>query len=212
MSDPRIEQAALSAARTVLDAFDARPATYLVGIAGIGGSGKSTLCTAIRGLRPEIVVIPMDGYHLPRAALDAAALARRGAIHTFDATAFRRDIKALKRSNVGVFPSFDHAEQDPRPEAIHVGPDVPMVIVEGLYVLCRAWELEPLFDLTVFVDCDPAAALERVAARHLAAGLAATPEAAWRRAASNDRLNAEAILADGCRERADLVVPSHRCV
>jgi len=50
--------------------------------------------------------------------------------------------------------------------------------------------------------------MRRVAARHLACGLAADAAAAQLRAESNDRLNAELILADGCRERADIVVRS----
>jgi hypothetical protein len=47
----------------------------------------------------------------------------------------------------------------------------------------------------------------RVAARHLACGLAATEDEARRRADTNDRGNALLILDDGCRACADLCVP-----
>ena len=63
-----------------------------------------------------------------------------------------------------------------------------------------------LFDLAVFLDCDLETAIGRVAARHLACGIEPTIQEARRRADSNDRRNALAILADGCPERADLVV------
>ena len=85
-------------------------------------------------------------------------------------------------------------------------PAVPLVVIEGLYVLLREWRLEPLLDLRVFLDCDSDLATNRVAARHLAAGISATPAAARARALDNDRTNALAILADGCRERADIVL------
>jgi len=197
-----------ASARQLLAAVRDRPDVYLLGVAGIPGSGKSTLCAAVRELMPDIVVLPMDGYHLPRRLLDEEGLRRRGAPHTFDAAAFRTDIESLRRKREGVFPAFDHAEGDPQPGAIRVTPAVPLVLVEGLYVLMRNWQLEPLFDLTVFLECDPDVATRRVAARHLAAGLAATPDLARARALANDHVNALAILADGCRERANVVLTS----
>jgi pantothenate kinase len=83
-----------------------------------------------------------------------------------------------------------------------------LVIVEGLYLLLSNWGMTKLFDLTVFLDCDVEIALSRVAARHLACGIAATEAEARYRADTNDRRNAILILDDGCRERAELCVPS----
>ena len=190
----------------MLAALRNRPGAYLVGIAGIPGSGKTTLCQALRALRPDAAIVPMDGYHLPRSRLDAEGLRRRGALHTFDAAAFRADMESLHRTHEGLFPEFDHAEKDPRPAAIRITPDVPLVVVEGIYVLMRTWRVEPLFDLRVFLDCDLPVATDRLTLRHVATGLAATPAAARQRALDNDRVNSLAILADGCRERADLVL------
>lgn len=183
-----------------------RPEIYMVGIAGIPGSGKSTLANALAARVPGAVVIPMDGYHIPRACLDAAGLRRRGAPHTFDADVFQADLTALRRIRSGVFPTFDHAEKDPRAGAIHVTPAAPLIIVEGLYVLLRDWHSEDLFDLRVFLDCDADEACARLVARHVQTGVSATPEAARHRVETSDRLNAEAILADGCRERAHVVL------
>ena len=178
----------------------------MVAIAGLPGSGKTTLCQTLQRLRPDAVVIPMDGYHLPRCQLDAEGLRRRGARPTFDAVALRADLEGLRRTRTGLFPAFDHAEQDPRLDAIRVLPSTPLVIVEGLYLLMREWDLESLFDLRVFLDCDLETALERVAARHFACGLSSTLEVGRHRATNNDRLNALDILADGCRERADILI------
>jgi pantothenate kinase len=178
----------------------------MIALAGVPGSGKSTIARAVAALAPDSVVVPMDGYHLPRAALTADGLARRGAPDTFDPDAMRADLSALRRSGTGLFPAFDHAAQDPEPGAIVVPPGTRLVIVEGLYLLLRAWRMADLFDLTVFLDCDLETAMQRVADRHLTCGLAATPDEAHHRAQSNDRRNALTILDDGCRDRAEVVI------
>ncbi len=195
-----------SAARLILAQLEKRPTAYLVGIAGIPGSGKTTLCRSLLALRPDARVIPMDGYHLPRSVLRPEDLARRGAPHTFDPEGFRRDLQRLKETRSGIFPEFDHAEQDPRPDAICIGSQVPLIFVEGIYVLMRIWDLEALFDFKIFLDCSLETTLERLTTRHVECGLAPTRDAARHRAQNNDHVNAGEILRDGCRERADLVL------
>ncbi|HZZ73835.1 MAG TPA: hypothetical protein VFE24_16400 [Pirellulales bacterium] len=182
------------------------PAAYLVGVAGIPGSGKTSLCEALARRRPDAAILSMDGYHLPRSRLDADQLRRRGALDTFDGALFLADLTALRQTRRGVFPGFDHAEKDPRPAAAQVTPDIPLVIVEGIYVLMQAWRAEPLFDLRVFVDCSLDEAVRRLARRHLATGITSSLAEGLRRATEIDRANAETILADGCRERADLIL------
>lgn len=187
-------------------ALQMRPGARLIAIAGIPGSGKSTLAAALQQHTAGSVVIPMDGYHLPRCLLDSEGMRRRGAPHTFDSAALLADLLQLRQTRAGLFPAFDHAEQDPRPQAIEVTAQTPLIIVEGLYLLLSAWQMSHLFDLTVFIDCPVATAMRRVAARHLACGLCATAEAAHERVETNDRLNAATLLKDGCRERANLLV------
>jgi pantothenate kinase len=183
-----------------------RPDVYMVGIAGIPGSGKTTLSQALASRFPGAVVVPMDGYHIPRNRLDAEGLKRRGAPFTFDADAFRLDMEKLRDTRRGVFPAFDHAEKDPVPGVIYVSPEVPLVIIEGLYVLMKDWGVEPVFDLRVFLDCEPLETARRLTIRHVESGVAATEEEARQRVMTNDQVNAEFILADGCRERADLIL------
>ena len=199
--------AATIRAEAILDSLRKHPDAYLIAIAGIPGSGKTTLCDVLKSRRPDAVVVPMDGYHLPRCQLDAEGMRRRGAQYTFDAANFRSDLERLKQTRSGLFPTFDHAEKDPKPDTIRVTPSVPLVIVEGIYVLMRDWQLERLFDLRVFLDCDLDVATQRLTLRHLACGISHSEEEARHRAMTNDRLNSVEILADGCRERADVVLP-----
>ena len=120
--------------------------------------------------------------------------------------AFRSDLQSLRKERAGSFPAFDHAVKDPEPGAVRVEPGTPLVVVEGLYVLLCDWQVEPLFDLRVFIDCDTDLAMQRIARRHLETGIAATMEASRLRVETSDYPNARLILADGCRERADLVL------
>ena len=186
--------------------LEAARGRWMVAIAGVPGAGRSTVAGALAIRVPGAVVVPMDGYHLPRAALTADELARRGAPDTFDPVAFRGDLLGLREAGRGAFPAFDHAARDPEPGAILVPAGAPLIIVEGLYLLLRAWRLADLFDFTAFLDCDLKTAMRRVAARHLNCGLAATPDEARRRAETNDRRNAMTILDDGCRGRARIVI------
>jgi pantothenate kinase len=191
---------------TLIAELAKRPDIYMVGIAGIPGSGKTTLAQSIASHCHGSVIVGMDGYHIPRCRLDTEGLRRRGAAFTFDDKRFHADMTLLRQNRCGVFPAFDHAEKDPKVGAIRVTAEAPLVIIEGLYVLCSDWNCEGLFDLRVFLDCDLDQAIERLVRRHLETGVAATAEEGRLRAMTSDRLNAEAILADGCRERADLVL------
>ncbi len=205
MNEQRFDTTAQHVA-AICAAMHERPNLYLIGIAGVPGSGKTTLCRALREQLPCSVVLPFDGYHLPRSRLDADGMRRRGALHTFDTAAFRADLAMLRQSHAGIFPEFDHAEKDPRPGAVCITHEARCVIVEGIYVLMRNVGAETLFDLRVFLDCDLDVACERLTIRHVECGLASNTAEGRERAWSNDRVNAQTILADGCRERADLVL------
>jgi len=191
----------------ILDSMrDRRPAPWLVAIAGIPGAGKTTIASDVASHVPGAVVIPMDGYHLRRAVLSADQLKRRGAPDTFDPAALRAALVRLREAGRGSFPTFEHAVKDPVEDGVIVPDGTPLVIVEGLYLLLSNWRMTGLFDFTVFLDCKLEVAMDRIAARHLACGLAATEDEARRRADTNDRRNALTILEDGCRARADICV------
>ncbi|KAK4138863.1 P-loop containing nucleoside triphosphate hydrolase protein [Trichocladium antarcticum] len=191
---------------------------FLIAIGGIPGSGKTTfskrLTAALNarhaaqhpGSPPIAVFVPMDGYHYTRAHLDtmpdpATAHASRGAEFTFDGAAFLHLVQRLHAPITAdtptiLAPSFDHAIKDPKPDDIAVHRTHRIVVLEGNYLLLTTppWHLTSrLAALKIFVSAPPALARKRLAARHLAAGLAATPEAADRRAVENDLPNGEEI-------------------
>lgn len=185
----------------------------LIALAGLPGAGKSTLATRLAAEVTAVagpgamVVLGMDGFHLTQAALrrmpdPEAAFARRGAPWTFDVPALTARVRTLQdaagREPVP-WPDFRHETGDPVEGALLVGPETRLVLVEGLYLLCRSdgWEaVSRLFDERWYLDTPLEVALTRLAARHRAAwGL--TREAAEARIAANDRFNAE-IVAESC--------------
>ncbi len=190
----------------ILAAISERSEIYLIAVVGIPGSGKSTLCDALTKRLPESVVLPMDGYHLPRCELSDEEIKRRGAPHTFDLAKLRLDLEALRRNRCGSFPAFDHSIKDPEPNAIHVGHNCTRVIVEGNYLLLKEWKLEALFDFTILLDCDLDKAMDRVRDRLFNCGITSSPEEAAHQVQSNDLINARLILADGVKDRAHLTL------
>ncbi|CCC12400.1 unnamed protein product [Sordaria macrospora k-hell] len=135
----------------------------LIAIAGIPGSGKTTLAEILAKrlnfnhaqhsseitsphYKKIAITLPMDGFHLTRAQLSAMpdpemAHARRGAEFTFDGKGFYELVKELRRpitseSTATVWaPSFDHAVKDPVEMGIEVPREARVIIFEGNYLL-----------------------------------------------------------------------------
>lgn len=199
-----------------------RKSRYLVAIAGIPGSGKTTtaqeVVSQLNQTSQKAVILSMDGFHLSRAALDQLpdpkeAYIRRGAPWTFDVNRFVSFVRQLRTwadetplASAGVqtwsdgeilrAPTFDHEAKDPVENGICVTPDVSIIILEGNYLLLNepGWqEIAELADYRVFVDTDPQEARGRLARRHLQAGIEKTLEDGYRRVDRNDFLNAVLI-------------------
>lgn len=190
----------------------------LIAIAGCPGSGKTFTAAQLGAQIDSSQVVSMDGWHFYRRELDqmpepALAHRRRGAPFTFDAQGF---VSAMRRvaESAGVedvkCPSFDHAEKDPRADAITIAADVRVVIVEGLYCLLNEapWsELESVFDISVWIECELDVAMERMVRRRIDA-MGASEEEARDAVQNNDRLNAEHVLR--ATRKADFTIENTR--
>ncbi|KAJ5432152.1 uncharacterized protein N7458_011308 [Penicillium daleae] len=191
---------------------------YLVAIAGVPGSGKTTTAQAVvqqLNKDPNIhaALLSMDGFHLPRSELDQLpnpkeAHIRRGAPGPSTWPASCNSCTIYEPEIISA-PAFDHKTKDPVENGISITPDARIIIVEGNYLLLDepGWrDLANLVDYRVFVDTDLQEARERTAKRHVLAGIEKTLEDGYRRVDSNDYLNGVSI-----REKLigpDLVVKS----
>ena len=173
---------------------------YLVGIAGAPASGKSTLAAELaRRLNAQgrkTVVVPMDGFHLDNAILDARGLRpRKGAPETFDAPGFLRLVRALKSGEEVFAPLFDRTRDIAIAGAVAVPPAARVIIVEGNYLMFNEdpWlELADLWDVSVRVDVAMPELRARLIQRWLS--LNHSPSVATRRAEGNDIPNAQRVI------------------
>mmetsp|Transcript_11991 Transcript_11991/g.24127 ORF Transcript_11991/g.24127 Transcript_11991/m.24127 type:complete len:300 (-) Transcript_11991:1891-2790(-) len=196
---------------------------YMVGIVGMPGSGKSTLARNVAQIINSIqedtcaVVLPMDGYHYTKAALDefddpGEAHARRGAPWTFDAQAFVDTVvmvadRCQSRVDKIWAPTFDHRHGDPVDKGVCIAPYHSIVLVEGNYLLLEQppWNaLRDVFHETWYIDCDMEESLRRVFHRQTRNG--APARAARHRIETNDRLNAMDIYETA--DAANVMIPS----
>lgn len=194
---------------------------YMVGVAGIPGSGKSTSAEILTANLQDVgcALLPADGYHYSKHHLEAQPngidlLWRRGAPDTFDAAALLHDLQSIRRGcsdddECIWIPGFDHAAGDPTPAAHCFDPHQHRVVIcEGLYLLHDADGFDAvrdLFDLTIFVDASVDQCMDRLKIRNQCIP-GYTKEEIAHRVNVVDRVNAYTVHRSA--NRADLVVPS----
>lgn len=174
------------------------PGRRLVAVAGPPAVGKSTvtepLAAALTALGRPARVVPMDGFHLDNATLDARDLRhRKGAPETFDTAGLLALVEALRGGGPVPFPTFDRAADATVPNGGTF--DAEIALVEGNYLLLDEdpWRaLHPLWDATVRLEAPEAVLRDRLVRRWLTHGLGA--DAALTRAESNDLPNARRVL------------------
>lgn len=184
--------------------------------------------TTLAAVELRAVCVSMDGFHLSRSSLDLLpnkeeAYMRRGAPWTFDivrALQFVRHLRAWADRAAAIphgelaehtlfAPSFDHALGDPVENKVVIPRSTCIVVLEGNYLLLDEplWrDMAELVHLRVYVDADGEETRERVARRHVAAGIEATLQDAYRRVESNDHLNE--ILVKEKLSKPDLIIKS----
>jgi pantothenate kinase len=181
----------------------------ILGICGAPGAGKSTLANRLAdGLGPEVVVVPMDGFHLHDDELvRLGRLTRKGAPDTFDVDGFCALLGRIRTEpdRTVYAPSFDRDNELSLAGAIPVRPEHRLVITEGNYLLLDApgWrDVRELLTECWFVEAEDALRRERLVSRHVGHGRSLEAATAWLE--HTDEPNARLVA--GFRDRADLVV------
>jgi pantothenate kinase len=175
----------------------------VLGIAGAPGAGKSTLARRIVTAVDErlgagtAVQVPMDGFHLSNAALDAFGRHdRKGAADTFDADGYVALVRRLVAADEDVVwaPDFDRRVDEPVAGSIAVPRAARLVVSEGNYLLddTAPWSALPaLFTETWFCAVADDVRLDRLVGRHMRHGRDHDAARAW--AVEVDGVNAARV-------------------
>ncbi len=134
-------------------------------IDGRCGSGKTTLAALLERLYPARVV-HMDDFFLPPTLRTPQRLAQPGGNVHYER--FMAEVAAGVRSGGAIAHRvFDCSRGDYGPEKGL--PAAPLTVVEGVY--CMHPEMEPLYDVTAFLDIAPDEQRRRIACRNGEQGL-----------------------------------------
>jgi pantothenate kinase len=224
-----IVQAYVPLMRLIRQSWCSAGRRILVGLAGVPGSGKSITAAILArlwrtaGAGPALAVVAMDGWHLtneelnrrPFVAADGSTVPlrrRKGSPPSFDAVGLAAALRRIRRARSDVpIPVYDRNLHEPVPGGTVVPADTGIVWIEGNYVLLDEgpWaNVSGQFDLSLWLDIDPAACREGIIARHVSGGM--SPEEAADKYAENDWPNTQIALTS--RDRAAWLIrcsPSH---
>lgn len=182
--------------------------TFVVGIAGGTGAGKTTLARRLRDAAPAGAVahLALDDYYrdLSDLPLDARGARDFDRPEALDLEHLVADLEALRAGRAADVPVYDfrtHARVRDRVRRVE---PTPLVVVEGILLLADARVRERL-DLRVFVDAPADVRLARRLRRDVAER-GRTPESVLAQYDASVRPAHEALVAPS-RAHAHLVVP-----
>lgn len=148
---------------------DARPSTYIIGIAGSVAVGKSTTARILQALlsrwpnHPKVDLVTTDGFLYPNATLEARGLMRRkGFPESYDTKKLLDFVSRLKAGGRRLaVPTYSHQTYDIVANATQVVDRPDILILEGLNVLqggeAQAGKparlfVSDFFDFSLYVD------------------------------------------------------------
>ena len=140
----------------------------------------------------------MDAFHIGhRILLRRGQTEIKGAPETFDAAGFLHLLHRIRTESGTIYaPEFDRNIEDSLAHVVEIGPEVRLVVTEGIYLLLDIppWDgVRPLLDEAWFVHLEDDERQRRMLARHLRHGHDQADAEA--RTFGNDERNAQLVNA-----------------
>jgi pantothenate kinase len=176
---------------------------FMIAIAGCPGAGKSTISHYLHARLTDSKIVQMDGFHLANDILkNHHLLSRKGSPDSFDVEGFSALLSRIKHKTTRTHnhkdaiyaPLFNRELDASIGCAIEIKDSDKFILVEGNYLLLEqdVWrDLQPLFDLTLFLQVDESTLISRLTQRWLDLGL--EPKTALDKVNLNDALNIELV-------------------
>lgn len=128
--------------------------TFVIGVAGGSGSGKSTVTREIlaRVGTEQVAVVMQDDYYLDQSDLSFDARCKTNYDHpdAFDWALMMEHVQSLRNGQAIEMPVYDFTVHNRSQQTITVKP-APIIVIEGLFALF-APALRQMMSLKVFVD------------------------------------------------------------
>lgn len=128
--------------------------SFLVGITGGSGSGKTSFINRIREALPEdaLCIISQDDYYRPieQQKTDSQGIVNFDRPKSIDKKAFSEDIQKLMDGETVIRPEYTFNNRDAEPKMLTFRP-APIIIVEGLFVF-HYKQVRNKLDLRVFLQ------------------------------------------------------------
>ncbi|MFV0377625.1 MAG: uridine kinase [Mangrovibacterium sp.] len=141
----------------------------IIGIAGGTGSGKTTVVNKIAGQfsANQVAILSQDSYYKDNAHLTIEERRLLNFDHpdSIEFSLLNKHLEQLKNGQPIDEPIYSYLSCTRSADTVKIQPK-PVVIVEGILVLCNA-SLRRMMDIKVFVDCDSDLRLSRVIQRDI---------------------------------------------
>ncbi|AWE07792.1 uridine kinase [Lysinibacillus sp. 2017] len=173
-----------------------KQSTFLIGIDGCGGSGKSTFADKIKENFSDVTIVHMDDFYLPSSLIMNLEPTKKPIGADFDwIRLLNQVLEPLTQDSVGCYQRYDW-ETDSLAKW-HTVPIGGIVIIEGVYTIRK--ELADKYDLKIWVNSPRNIRLSR--------GLERDGEEAREMWESNWMVSEDMYVAEHKPfERADLIV------
>lgn len=126
--------------------------TYIIGICGGSGSGKTTIVRQIEEIVPDFVFIPQDNYYKSASFINNSNITAFNFDHpdAFDTDLLFEQLSDLKRGLAVDMPQYDFVNHCRSTKTIRVNPK-KVIIYEGIMIYSDK-RIRDIVDLKLFVD------------------------------------------------------------